>query len=584
MEDLESSRPDASLENKDGKEHDKPKIPSTHATDATSTNTKGVRWSSDVKDHHPKEQKKQHSDTVSTPIDIDAATGVARLPSLDTPDVPPDSAATTSGRVMLEDDWELTWPIWHLLPLHERREIAHRHGYNTIGAFEEYMSLQQALDKDIHVPSAASKPYSSNNVPPDKRKQEAQQLGGLQNKQQQEEEEEDSDLEEDDEGNATSTEEEDNNNNSEDDDDNDSLLLTFPDEILHKIFSFLPVTLYGTKLAYVSRHHAHWRRVTGSEAVMKQLCERVYLQQSKKKQLRIAKFHHSYRYMLYARPRVQAGGGVYILRFGRVKPIQRDMWTSVRPGAILETVYYRYLYFEEQGHCLYALTTIPPHDMLRRFHRVLLQSSRDNTNNTGTVEFAASSTSSTTTKKNKPRKLTAKEKERRAAEMDTRVVWGTYTIQKDRITVTAKQSWQTVQFGLRIVAHHNRPYAEHTYLHHNHHSNNNKKATPPQSTTTSVEKKKKTPAASAKTTGENGNEEDEVHEYVNATHIPPVSPHGRFGVLQLEQHRSSISGNFDDHDSFLDGQHHPRVFHHSDVVNFDVEGGQVFRFVADRRF
>ncbi|CAB9497108.1 expressed unknown protein [Seminavis robusta] len=157
--------------------------------------TKAREAFDDYNDNNPKEQKKQHPTTVST----EAATGVARLPSWATPNVP-HAAATTSATVLLEDDWEFTssvwhllleddweftWRVWHLLPLHERREIAHRHGY-SIGTFEENMSLQQALDKDI--PSSANKPYSSNqlayNIRPDKRgwykrKQEAQQQDGL---------------------------------------------------------------------------------------------------------------------------------------------------------------------------------------------------------------------------------------------------------------------------------------------------------------------------------------------------------------------------------------------------------------------
>ena len=45
-----------------------------------------------------------------------------------------------------DEGWELTWPIWHMLPRDERKALANRHGYKTIGEFEEYMSLQQTLD------------------------------------------------------------------------------------------------------------------------------------------------------------------------------------------------------------------------------------------------------------------------------------------------------------------------------------------------------------------------------------------------------------------------------------------------------
>ena len=40
--------------------------------------------------------------------------------------------------------WELTWPIWHLLGHSERKDIANRYGYKSIGEFEEYMTLSKA--------------------------------------------------------------------------------------------------------------------------------------------------------------------------------------------------------------------------------------------------------------------------------------------------------------------------------------------------------------------------------------------------------------------------------------------------------
>lgn len=515
---------------------------------------KGVRWSSEVADH-----QKEKAPPASKPAPASSASNddaaseqLARaLSALPSASLNPKQYETQEATIKLENDWELTWPIWHMLPWMERKEIAQRHGYQTIGAFEEYMSLQKALDDEQ---GATTKPYSNSLAYP-KKEFESKPAAVVGEDEEGDEDDEDTDSEEDDKL-ATRAE-----TKEEGEVDSDSLLLTFPDEILHKIFSFLPVTLYGTKLPYVSLH-PHWRRVTQSEAVMKQLCERVYLQQSKKKQLRVSKFHHSYRFMLYSRPRVQAGGGVYVLRFGRVKKIQRDMWTNVPHGAILETVYYRYLYFEEHGHCLYALSTIPPHDMLKRFHRVLLQSSREN------PEAAMFEDAQGFKKKKAPRKLSAKEKELRAAQLDTRVVWGTYAIQKDKVTVTAQQSWNTVQFGLRIVTHHNRPYEEHKYLH-----PNKDDAKPP-------------PASKPAAAGKLKEDDGEEHSYVNGSDEITVSPHGRFGILQLETHRSSISGNFDEHDTYLEqvGAQLPQVYYHSDVVNYQVEGGQEFRFLPNPRF
>ena len=72
-------------------------------------------------------------------------------------------------------------------------------------------------------------------------------------------------------------------------------------------------------------------------------------------------------------------------------------------------VYYRYLYFAEDGRVLYALTPSPPHEMFPRLRRVCL---------TGQPDAAA--------------------------------VWGTYSVQKTSVTVTAKQEWQYVQLTLTI--------------------------------------------------------------------------------------------------------------------------------------
>ena len=44
-----------------------------------------------------------------------------------------------------DERWEVTWPIWHMLPRDERKSLAVKHGYKSIGEFEEYMSLQRAV-------------------------------------------------------------------------------------------------------------------------------------------------------------------------------------------------------------------------------------------------------------------------------------------------------------------------------------------------------------------------------------------------------------------------------------------------------
>ena len=246
-------------------------------------------------------------------------------------------------------------------------------------------------------------------------------------------------------------------------------------------------------------------------------------------------------------------------------------------GAILETVYYRYLYFEEHGSCLYALSTIPPHDMLRRFHRVMMQS--------GVVDPKTAmgvATNSNSVGSKKKTRLTKEQRELRAAELDTRVVWGNYNIQKDMVTVTAKQSWQTVQFGLRIVTHNNTPYEEHTYLHPTR-DRSSKDQTPNE-----VRAEKALNMVNSKDKVETALQE-ETHEYIRASDPITVSPHGRFGVLQLETHRSSVSGNFEEEDTFLVDNNapldqHPQVYRHADVVNYKVEGNQIFKLLPDPRF
>jgi hypothetical protein len=74
----------------------------------------------------------------------------------------------------------------------------------------------------------------------------------------------------------------------------------------------------------------HLRYVTRTEHVYQRLCERLYLQQSVKRQLQVHNFRNSYRYMLETRPRVRVNGGLYVMQHKRVKRIQRDMWTEVR--------------------------------------------------------------------------------------------------------------------------------------------------------------------------------------------------------------------------------------------------------------
>jgi F-box protein 9 len=219
-----------------------------------------------------------------------------------------------------QDGWTLTWPIWHLLSLHERKQLAHDHGYKSIGEFEEFMSLHRAMDDSETV---APKPYSNEQAYPS--------MNETKNK----------NAVVDDSKTKVLVDEEDDSDNE-----NDVALekpavtenlpyeelvkvggriLMLHDEILHQIFAWLPVDTYAT-LAMVS---PHWKHLTRTEAVYRRLCERLYLNQSKRRQLHVSRFGGSYRNMLEQRPRVRAAGGVYVLKYSQIKRIQRDMWTEV---------------------------------------------------------------------------------------------------------------------------------------------------------------------------------------------------------------------------------------------------------------
>jgi F-box protein 9 len=69
----------------------------------------------------------------------------------------------------------------------------------------------------------------------------------------------------------------------------------------------------------------------------------------------------------------------------------------------------RYLYFQEDGRVLYALSSTPPHEMFRRLLQVVLHKSNDEA-----------------------------------------AVWGTYQVQKTHLSITARQEWHTVRFDLTI--------------------------------------------------------------------------------------------------------------------------------------
>ena len=111
-------------------------------------------------------------------------------------------------------------------------------------------------------------------------------------------------------------------------------------------------------------------------------------------------------------PRVRTGGGIYVLKYSEVRKIQRDMWTEIPLGAVLESVYYRYLYFFEDGRCMYALTHATPVEMIPRLEKMQIHG---------------------------------------YGSKDKWGVWGRYQIKKDTVRVWASHSWHDVCFQLKVI-------------------------------------------------------------------------------------------------------------------------------------
>ena len=329
-----------------------------------------------------------------------------------------------SGRFYIQssagDSWELTWPIWHMLPRNERRAIATQHGMKSIGEFEEYMSLSRAVDD--------SEGYSNQLLQDsgvgvdEKLSSEATcadtdwQPPSIFKSEEVEDDDDDLSVYSNDEVSPSFNEAEPSNIDAAkiDLEDHSEMIrlgvlpCSIPDEILHKAFSYLAIDDHAA-LALVS---PYWSRFTRCESLYKSLCQRIYLNQSKRKTLHVNHFGNSYRKMLEMRPRVRTGGGLYVLKYQEVRKIQRDMWTEIPVGAILESVYYRYLYFFEDGRVMYALTHATPMEMIPRFSKMLLHG---------------------------------------YGSKDKWGVWGRYQIKKDEVRVQVSHSWHDVCFKLKII-------------------------------------------------------------------------------------------------------------------------------------
>ena len=263
--------------------------------------------------------------------------------------------------------WELTWPIWHMLSLHEKKEIASRRGM-TIGAFEEEMYLRQATDLSGQQEAEAHRYISTFMV--SNGEVENVDAGEEEGKIGDEDDEEEEEEEESEQESGSENKIKDGSEHARLTEEEVAMghggrICLLPDEILYRIMTLIDMDSFGI-CAMVS---PHWSFFSSSDGMaFKLLCERSYLKQSKKKILNLQRWK-TYRNMFIHRPRVRLNG-VYVLKYKHIKRIQRDMFTEIPMGAVLEQVYYRYLCFQENGDVLYALTAAPPYDMIPRFNRM----------------------------------------------------------------------------------------------------------------------------------------------------------------------------------------------------------------------
>lgn len=260
---------------------------------------------------------------------------ISRAKSTDGTILDPIYIPTPSGN----ETWALTWPIWHMLPHSERKQIAQENGFRTIGDFEEEVILSRALREESNLSiSNHLQPYDNADLYELESRPErfdlpivverAQPIGvsGAERKIANEEDAASTD-------DDASIEDQDQQHHFEDGNQDErgiedgGLILLLPDELtMHNIFSYLSIE-YFARCALVS---SLWKNFTRSELAYKEMCKRSYLNQSKRKSLYVARFGGSYRNMIENRFRVKAGCGVYVLKCTKIKKIQRDMWTEVR--------------------------------------------------------------------------------------------------------------------------------------------------------------------------------------------------------------------------------------------------------------
>lgn len=353
------------------------------------------------------------------------------------------------------EDFELNWPIWHRLPHNERKSIANQHGFANIGDFEESVILTQTLRqgengdfvRDIassagdestlrssynlndNVDHLAAQFQHKTSLSTNKNKNISNMVMEASSSDEDEDvvlrnnkvtslnntfpvtEQDTQNIESSRQPTGESETLSDANYSSS----NGGLMMILPEDlILHHIMIFLSTEHY----ALCSLVSPHWKYFTRTESAYHEICKRCYLNQSKRKTLHVARFGGSYRTMLEKRWRVKVGCGVYVLKCTKIKQIQRDMWTEIPIGAILESTYYRYLYFYEDGRVLYSLTSKAPHEMIPTFRR--MNAARD-----PSAVISGPGHSS--------------------------LVYGSYEIQKDHVVINVRHPWHYVRMHLKVM-------------------------------------------------------------------------------------------------------------------------------------
>jgi hypothetical protein len=101
--------------------------------------------------------------------------------------------------------------------------------------------------------------------------------------------------------------------------------------------------------------------IFGDEQIYEEVATRVYLKQTKRKQLNVDRWGN-WLGMLTHRPRIRTNG-FYSLRTSYWKPPCNDAFWEEKKHEFTEVKFFRHFRFFNDGTCLYALNNLPPRDM-----------------------------------------------------------------------------------------------------------------------------------------------------------------------------------------------------------------------------